>query len=106
MTVPGGFSTLQNEHPSTGPFSLESMARQIAHGYRAFGPYAGPGPHGAGNEGLDLKPEFRRLLAAHQVLWGHRQVGQLLSLPPPDLPPIAPYDTVFGAGAFASGPTT
>jgi hypothetical protein len=105
----GNLTTLQHArdgYPTAGPFSLDSIVRQVAHGYRAFGPYAGPGG-GGGLEGTDLKPEFRRILAAHQILWGHRQFGNLLSQPPAELPPLIPYEAAFGPGGtiFSSGAT-
>ena len=109
MPAPGDITTLQHArdaYPASGPFSLDSIVRQVAHGYRAFGQYIGPGGGGA-QEGTDLKPEFRRILAAHQILWGHRQYGNLITQPPGELPPLIPYDVAFGPGStvFASGTT-
>ena len=98
MAAGGGYATMQNahdQHPASGPFSLEQIARQIAHGYRQFGPYIGPGGPSGSAEGIDLKPEFRRALAAYQVLGNQRQYGQLLSQPPADLPPLLPYESIF-----------
>ena len=105
----GDLTTLQtarDAYPSAGPFSLDSIVRQVAHGYRAYGPYIGPGGGGA-LEGTDLKPEFRRILAAHQILSGLRQYGSLITQPPGELPPLIPYEVAFGPGSstFATGTT-
>ena len=96
----GGFATVQqhpaDQYPSSGPYSLDSQARQIACGSRQVGPYIGPNP-GPANDGLGLSPELVRLLYAHQVLAGHRAPGALVSIPPDNLPPLAPLDVVHAA---------
>jgi hypothetical protein len=108
VPAPGGLATVQNAmdvYPSSGPFSLENQARQVAHGYRGWGPYHGPNP-GGGSDGIDLAPEFRRLLFAHQIMAGHRSPERLFSqLPPENLPPLAPLDAVLAlrTTSFAQG---
>jgi len=46
LPAPGGFATVQQNpsasYPSSGPYSLEDQASQVAHGYRSYGPYQGP----------------------------------------------------------------
>ena len=90
----GGYTTVQGGlggATQTQQASLDTLARQVAHGYRAAGPYMGPGSPGGANEGTDLTPESRRLLHAYQTLAGHRQPGQLVGVAPVDLPPLAPF---------------
>jgi hypothetical protein len=109
LPAPGGFATVQQNpaasYPSSGPYSLENQARQVAHGYRSYGPYMGPAPGGS-SDGIDLTPEFRRLLFAHQIVAGHRLPGQLSSLPPDNLPPLTPLDVLHAPRtlAFNAGP--
>ena len=90
----GGYTTVQGGMGSmmlAPQVSLDTLARQVAHGYRSAGLYVGPGAPGGANEGIDLTPESRRLLHAYQTLAGHRQPGQPLCHAPPELPPLAPF---------------
>ena len=97
----GSFATVSplngvaNNNPSSGPLSLENMARQVAHGYRSAGAYVGPGGSNGGTEGIDLTPESRRVYFAHQILAGHRLPGQTIASAPAELPPIVPFQPIY-----------
>ena len=89
------FTTLVQQHPASGMFSLDSMVRQTAAGYRAPGPLRGPG--GGAAEGTDLALAARRVLWAHQLLSGLRDHGPLVAVPPDsDLPALSSYPMPLG----------
>jgi hypothetical protein len=102
VTVHGGYG----HAVQTQQVSLDTLARQIAHGYRAAGTYTGPGSPGGANDGIDLTPESRRLLLAYQTLAGHRQPGHLLVSAPTDLPPLAPFLPAYTTAQVPVTPPT
>ena len=100
------YSTVSQDHPPSGIFSLESMVRQTAAGYREAGPLFALG--GGAVEGTDLPLTARRVLWAHQLASGTRRHGHLTATPPfGDLPPLSSYPVPYGpppAAAHAPPP--
>ena len=83
-------------HAPTGAPSLDCMARQVVHGFRMPGPYAGPGGSSGSTDGIDLTEESRRLLQAYQIKGGIRHPGTLILAPPAgELPPLPPFYAAY-----------
>ena len=82
-------------YPAGGVFSLDNRARQVAAGYRDPGRYGGGGNGGA--TGVDMHPDMRKLLFAHQILSGERVPGDLLRVPPATLPPLPTVPSYYAA---------
>ena len=70
----------------TVALELDTIARQVAAGFREAGPLLGGQP-GGGTEGYDLTPPARRVLHAMQIINGARVPGPLTSAPPAGLLP-------------------
>ena len=79
-----------HDHPPTGMFSLETMVRQTAAGYRDAGTLFAL--RSGSVDGTDLTLAARRVLWAHQLASGLRGHGPLISVPPDgELPPLSSY---------------
>jgi hypothetical protein len=82
---------------------LDTMARQMAAGYRTAGPLMA-GLSGGGAEGIGLHPQARRVHHAQQVLIGVRAPGPLVTTPPAGvLLPVSSFaPLLYGGGTPAA----
>ena len=96
------YQTTQQAPVFASPSDPDTLARQIAAGYREAGALIGA-PAGGATDGLDLTPPARRVLHAMQVQSGMRAAGSLTTPAPvgQPLPAVHTYPPPYpGAGGL------